>query len=162
MNQPAIASVQRSLIWHATALIALGFLGGIIYTFGLVTDFRWWPISGLSVPAPGSTSAWRGGHTGPIMNALLGYALAWAVGLLDLTATQLARYRVAVITILWGNGFFYLFSPFSRFRGLSLYSAEYGGGNLADYLAFLPAIAAMVGGFTVLVLVFNGIAAARR
>lgn len=160
LNNDSLVSVQRSLVWHAAALIALGFIGGIIYTFGIITDLRWWPVAGVSVPAPGSTSAWRGGHVGPLMNALLGFALAWALSLLELTAIQMRRYRLAVISILWGNGAFYLFSPLSRYRGLSLYSAEFGPGNVADYLAFLPALVAMVGGFVVLVLVFKGLRAA--
>ena len=150
--------LQSLMIANAGLVLLLGMLAGLPFAFNLIGKVELWPIPfSLDVQIPGTERGWRAAHIGNIMNGTM--LLAVAAVFHRLTLPDGARKIVAwgLIATVWGNAVFYVVAAcMTDGRGLTFGANRFGGGDWANSIGFLAAMAAVGAVITALVQVVRG------
>ena len=150
--------LQSLMIANAGLVLLLGMLAGLPFAFNLIGKIELWPVPfSLNVQIPGTERGWRAAHIGNIMNGTM--LLAVAAVFHRLTLSPGARRAVAwgLIATVWGNAVFYVVAAcMTEGRGLTFGANRFGGGDWANSIGFLAAMAAVGAVITALVQVVRG------
>lgn len=134
--------VRSTLALHGALGILAGLLGGVVYLFNILGFVEIFPlVPRLDVKMPGSEAAWRGVHTGTIMNGLLAIAVAAIGPLIHLGARAQRILLVTIVITVWGNTIGYFTAAVGGERGLAVGG---GLGNMVAYIGFLLAALAIL------------------
>ena len=139
INQQIVHRYQLKAIIHGSIVILIGMLAGIMLTFSVLGEISFWPVFSMTIDVPGSTSMWRGAHTGPIMNGLMCIVLAGALSFVNADIKSARNICNSLVLMVWGNTIFYIARMWGTNRGLALKSERFGDGNIFDLIAMLPA-----------------------
>ena len=143
-----IKKYQLKAIKHGSLGIFIGLLAGIALTISVLGEISGWPFFSVSASVPGSSSMWRGAHTGPILNGLMCIVLACSLSFLSPSEKQAQKICNYLSYMVWGNCIFYVARMWgTQNRGLALHTEQFGMGNFADAIALFPAAIAMYWGF---------------
>ncbi len=144
-SDPVTRARALTMLGHGSIGIFLGLLMGYGLLFSALGRFEIWPLLSVDGQIPGSMSAWRAAHTGPIMNGLLCIAGAVAISFVPLSQGQQKFLTWGLIFTVWANFVFYLGGIFGNARSLTGGTTEkFGETNLFDLIGFLPALVAAV------------------
>jgi len=140
------ARLQLFMITHGALGVLFGLVAGYALIFSVLEVIQIWPFPGIDAQLPGTTSAWRAAHTGPIMNGLLCLGMAFALSFVDLSRREQQFIAFGLVFTVYANICFYVFAIFGNSHGLTGgHTEKFGPANLFDLLAFIPAlIAALV------------------
>jgi hypothetical protein len=154
--------LQALMIANAGLVLLLGMLMGLPYGFHLLGEISLWPLPGaLAVQIPGTERGWRAAHVGNILNGTMLLAVAAVLPRLRLGAGARAFLAWSLIVTVWGNAVFYVVAAcLTTGRALSFGANRFGGGDWANSLGYLAAMAAVLAVLAGLVLVVRGALAA--
>lgn len=155
--------LQALMIAHAGLVLLMGMLAGLPFAFHLLGQITLWPLPfAIDVTIPGTERAWRAAHLGNIMNGTLLLAIAAVVERLTLSPGQLRALAWSLILTVWGNGVFYIASCLTDGRALTFGANRFGGGDWANSIGYLSAMAAVVAVISALILLVRGAWATAR
>lgn len=135
----SILGYQINAILHGSIVILIGMFAGFMLTFSVLGEISFWPIYSMTIEVPGTTSMWRGAHTGPIMNGLMCIVLAGILGFVNADIHSARKICNSLVLMVWGNTIFYIARMWGTNRGLALHTEKFGDGNIFDLIAMLPA-----------------------
>ena len=138
-----VSKAQRRMVIHGLIITILGLIGGFSLGWKVIGGISFPPIPGkLDVDIPGTIRSWRAVHTGNILNGLMAIILAGLFFFCELSKSLANKLSWGTLFVIWGNCIFYVASVFAPNRGLSYGSNAAGEGNLAGFIAFIPAFIA--------------------
>ena len=138
-----ISLYQRFILKNAIIIMIIGLVAGFALGWEVIGGISFPPIPGIiDIEIPGTIRAWRAVHTGNIMNGLMALILAGLFFFCDLSRTLEKRLSWTLVFVIWGNCIFYIAAVFAPNRGLSYANNAAGEGNLAGFIAFIPAFTA--------------------
>lgn len=137
---------QRLMQQNGLIAIFIGLVGGFVLVAALVGGISASPFPlFVSLRVPGTSSGWLSFHLGMLMNGMMALMLERVLDTRAVSDRRSATICWGVITAIWGNGAFYLFSMFAPNRGLTSNANVFGPSSLFGYLAYFPAIAGAIG-----------------
>jgi styrene-oxide isomerase len=150
--------LQSLMIANAGLVLLVGMLAGLPFGFHLLGKIELWPFPfSLDVQIPGTERGWRAAHVGNILNGTMLLAVAAVFHRLTLSAGARRVLAWCLIATVWGNAVFYVVAAcMTEGRGLTFGANRFGGGDWANSIAFLAAMAAVVAVITALVQVVRG------
>jgi hypothetical protein len=152
------------MIANAGLVLLLGMLAGLPFGFHLIGQVALWPIPfTLDVQIPGTERGWRAAHIGNIMNGTMLLAVAAVFHRLTLPAGLRRAVAWGLIVTVWGNAAFYLVAAcLTDGRALTFGANRFGGGDWANSIGFLCALAAVFAVIFALIHVVRGALASAR
>lgn len=141
-----IKAYQIKAIKHGSIGILIGLLAGFALMISVLGEISGWPFFSFPASVPGTTSMWRGAHTGPILNGLMCILLAMSLSFLNPSEQQAKKICNYLSYMVWGNTIFYIARMWGTNRGLALNTEQFGQGNWSDAIAMFPAAFAVYWG----------------
>lgn len=150
-ENPAEASLaeirrwQRVMIMNGALVSFFGLLAGFLLMFHVLGAIHVWPLFTIEATIPGSHSAWRAAHVGPLLNGVLCIAIALCYPLVALTPRMLRAVSIGMVYTVWANANFYACSVFGKAHALTgSGTPKLPEANLFDAVGLMPAMVATI------------------
>jgi hypothetical protein len=139
------------LATHGLLVITIGLVAGLVFTAKITGGLPMAPLGpDLRFDVPGTVAAWRGAHTGNLLNGIFVIAVVSLLRSLPVSHAQAERLFTSGAATLWGNCIFYLGAIGSPNRALSIGDNAAGAATIFGIIGFAGAFIAIVGVFVFL------------
>lgn len=132
-------NLTKKMMGHGILMILSTLIFGVGLWISLVGGFEIYPGYIFEIHLPGTPEGWARAHVGPALNGLMVFVAALTLQHLSFSEKKITILAWIVILDGWSNVIFYLFSNFSKNRGLTFGDNIFGSGDIMSFIALGPA-----------------------